>query len=63
MWRAMRPTPFLLNYTDVDGYPVCPPCGRPILPAQGVMRVSDCMIHATCYTTAQTLPEPCEYTP
>jgi hypothetical protein len=53
----------LFNYTDVDGYPVCPTCGRSILPGHGVMRVNDCMIHASCYVEARTLPEPCEYVP
>ena len=53
----------LFNYTDIDGHPVCPTCGRTILPGQGVMRISDCMIHAGCYGVARTLTEPCEYTP
>jgi hypothetical protein len=55
--------PPLLNYTDIEGRPVCPTCGRPIMPAQAVMRVEDCMIHASCYVQAQAVPEPCEYTP
>jgi hypothetical protein len=50
----------LLNYLDVEGFPVCPTCGRPILPAQGVMRVDDCMIHVACYADARVDPEPCE---
>ena len=53
----------LINYTDVEGYPVCPTCGHPIFPGHGVMRVDDCMIHAACYTEARTEAEPCEYTP
>jgi hypothetical protein len=55
--------PILKNYTDTGGDPVCPTCGRPIRPAQAVMRVDDCMIHAACYPAARSMPEPCEYTP
>jgi hypothetical protein len=61
--QAMNTIPALRNYTDIEGDPVCPTCGRPIRSSEGVMRVDDCMIHAACYTVARTLPEPCEYTP
>ena len=53
----------LHNYTDVEGDPVCPTCGRSIRAAEAVMRVDDCMIHVTCYAAARTRPEPCEYSP
>ncbi|MBM4440297.1 MAG: hypothetical protein FJ027_07745 [Candidatus Rokubacteria bacterium] len=53
----------LFNYSDVDGHPVCPTCGRAILPAQGVIRVDDCMIHATCYSETDLDDAPCEPTP
>ena len=53
----------LVNYTDAEGHPVCPTCGRPILPGHGVMRVQSCMIRASCYMEARTAAEPCEYTP
>ena len=59
----MSSIPALLNYTDIEGRPVCPTCGRPILPAQGVIRVGDCMIHVFCYARAQAMAQPCEYTP
>ena len=59
----MSTIPKLRNYIDVDGDPVCPTCGRPIRPSQGVMRVQDCMIHAACYGFARSLPEPCSYGP
>ena len=47
----MSPIP-LVNYLDVEGFPVCPTCGRAILPVQGVMRIADCMIHVACCVTA-----------
>src|SRR5439155_8084469 len=31
----------LFNYTNADGVPVCPTCGRPILREQAVMRTDD----------------------
>ena len=53
----------LTNYLDAEGYPVCPTCGHAILPAQGVMRIADCMIHVLCFTRARVDPEPCEPAP
>jgi len=50
----------LFNYTDANGAPVCPTCGRPILLTQAVMRIDDCMIHAACYQEASVQEEPCE---
>ena len=53
----------LTNYLDAEGYPVCPTCGHAILPAQGVMRIADCMIHVFCFAQARVDPEPCEPNP
>jgi hypothetical protein len=53
----------LFNYTDVEGYPVCPTCGHAIMPGHAVMKVDDCMIHASCYAHARAVPEPCSYAP
>ena len=55
----MSPIP-LVNYLDVEGFPVCPTCGRAILPVQGVMRIADCMIHVACYADTRRDSEPCE---
>jgi hypothetical protein len=59
----MSTVPRLLNYLDIEGRPVCPTCGRSILPSQGVARVADCMIHASCYAEAADDEEPCEPMP
>jgi len=50
----------LFNYTDANGAPICPTCGRPILREQAVMRIDDCMIHAWCFKEARHAEEPCE---
>lgn len=55
--------PRLVNYSDVEGRPVCPTCGHAILPAQGVVRVEDCMVHVSCYPAARDQDEPCEPAP
>ena len=59
----MSTVPRLVNYTDIEGRPVCPTCGHPIMPAQGVVRVEDCMIHAICYPRALDAETPCDPTP
>ena len=53
----------VLNYVDANGTPVCPTCGRAILPHHPAMRIDDCMIHAWCFTEAQAEDEPCEPSP
>jgi hypothetical protein len=59
----MSTIPSLVNYTDTEGRPVCPTCGRAILPSQAVVRVADCMIHATCYPEALEAETPCDPAP
>ena len=59
----MSSIPRLVNYSDVEGRPVCPTCGRPILAAQGVVRVEDCMVHVSCYSEARDQDAPCEPAP
>jgi len=51
------------NYLDAEGYPVCPTCGRSILPVQNVARVDDCMVHVSCYAVAKEAEDPCEASP
>jgi hypothetical protein len=52
------------NYLSRLGEPICPECGRLILPMDGVARVDDCIVHAYCLVVAEVRTargeDPCE---
>ena len=52
------------NYQNRHGEPICPECGRLILPMDTVARIEDCVVHSYCVIVAETRTakgeDPCE---
>jgi hypothetical protein len=52
------------NYESRLGAPICPECGRLILPLDTVARVDDCIVHSYCVIVAEVRTargeDPCE---
>ena len=52
------------NYLSRLGEPICPECGRVILPLDSVGRVNDCLVHSYCVIVAEVRTsggeDPCE---
>lgn len=53
----------LVNFVDVNGWPVCPTCGDAIRPGEGAASVDDCIVHARCLPVARRQPDPCTPAP